>query len=165
MPASGKNEGSAQQGGARKNSRPLVLIALHVILLVYSMSGILSKNASAEPFLSMRFCLFYAGMIAILGLYAVAWQQIIKRLPLTLAFANKAVTVVWGALWGVLLFGEHITVPMVVGGILVIAGVALFGYADARSQLDAQPGSPPDGQPDEQTVEQPDDAGLTRGEG
>lgn len=121
-----------------KNRTPLVLIALHVLLLVYSFSGIFSKNASAQPFLSPMFCILYAGTIVILGIYAVGWQQIIKRLPLTLAFANKAVTVVWGIVWGALLFGETITWQMVVGGIVVIAGVALFGYADAREQAERQ---------------------------
>ena len=120
------------------NRTPLVLIALHVLLLVYSFSGIFSKNASAQPFLSPMFCILYAGTIVILGIYAVGWQQIIKRLPLTLAFANKAVTVVWGIVWGALLFGETITWQMVVGGIVVIAGVALFGYADAREQAQRQ---------------------------
>lgn len=122
-----------------KNNRPLVLLALHVLLLVYSLSGIFSKSAAAEPMLSARFCLLYAGTFVVLAIYAVGWQQIIKRLPLTLAFANKAVTVVWGIVWGVLLFGETVTPLMVIGGVLVIAGVALFGYADARSSDDANP--------------------------
>ena len=121
-----------------KNRTPLALIALHVLLLIYSFSGIFSKNASAQPFLSPQFCFLYAGTIVILAIYAVGWQQIIKRLPLTLAFANKAVTVVWGIVWGALLFGETITWPMVLGGIIVIAGVALFGYADAREQAQRQ---------------------------
>ena len=121
-----------------KNRTPLALIALHVLLLVYSFSGIFSKNASAQPFLSPMFCILYAGTIVVLGIYAVGWQQIIKRLPLTLAFANKAVMVVWGIVWGALLFGEAITWRMIVGGIVVIAGVVLFGYADAREQAQRQ---------------------------
>jgi len=130
-------ETHAEEGsGAGSNRTPLVLLALHALLLVYSTSGIFSKSASAEPFLSPMFCALYAGMIAVLGIYAIGWQQIIKRLPLTLAFANKAVTVVWGIVWGALLFGETVTWQMVVGGIVVIAGVALFGYADARDQAD-----------------------------
>ena len=117
-----------------KNRRPFVLLALHVLLLIYSLSGVLSKNASGQEFLSPTFCFLYAGVIVILGIYALGWQQIIKRLPLTLAFANKAITVVWGIVWGALLFGEQVTPTMVIGGVLVVAGVALFGYADAREQ-------------------------------
>ena len=79
------------------------------MLMVYSMSGIFSKLAAGQPFLSFRFCLYYGVIIALLGLYAIGWQQIIKRMPLTSAYANRAVTVVWGIVWGAVLFGEAIT--------------------------------------------------------
>lgn len=82
------------------------LIVLHLMLMIYSMSGIFSKLAAGQPFLSFRFCLYYGAIIALLGLYAIGWQQIIKRMPLTLAFANKAVTTVWGLVWG-LLFSKN----------------------------------------------------------
>ena len=78
------------------NSRAKTLIALHLLLLVYSLSGIFSKNAAHEPFLSPMFILLYGGMLAILFIYAIGWQQILKRLSLSMAFANKAVTVIWG---------------------------------------------------------------------
>ena len=111
-------------------SRALVLIALHVLLLVYSLCGFFSKNASRQPFLSFEFCAFYAGMLAILVVYAIGWQQILKRMPLTVAFANKAITVVWGIVWGAVFFQEAITPLMIVGAVLVMAGVVLFSIAD-----------------------------------
>lgn len=106
------------------------LIALHLLLVCYSLSGILSKLAAAQPFLAPKFCLCYGGIIAILGVYALAWQQIIKRLPLTTAFANKAVTVVWGLVWGLLIFHEAITPGKLAGAALVVAGVVLFSTAN-----------------------------------
>ena len=66
----------------------------------------------------------------LLGLYAIGWQQIIKRLPLTTAFANKAVSVVWGIIWGCLIFKESITIGKVIGAILVVSGVVLYAYSD-----------------------------------
>ena len=78
------------------NKQAVVLVALHVLLLFYSLSGIFSKNAAYQPVLSIPFFLLYGGMLAVLFIYAIGWQQIIKRLPLTVAFANKAVTVVLG---------------------------------------------------------------------
>lgn len=110
------------------------LLALHVVLFVYSLTGILGKWASAENFLSLPFVGYYAGIIVLLGVYAVAWQQVIKLLPLTTAFANKAVTVIWGMLWGVLLFGEQINGWKIVGAILVVAGVILFVLDEKPSQ-------------------------------
>jgi Membrane transporters of cations and cationic drugs len=90
------------------------------------MNGVFSKLAAKESFLSARFCAFYGGIVLILGIYAVAWQQIIKRIPLTTAFANKAVTVVWGLVWGALVFREPITPGKIIGVLLIVAGVVLF---------------------------------------
>ncbi len=114
----------------RVNSRALVLIALHVLLFFYSFSGFTSKFAGQQPTMSFGFFAWYGAMLAVLAVYALGWQQILKRLPLTVAFANKAVTVIWGIVWGVLLFHETVTLPMVIGGIIVIAGIVLFAIAD-----------------------------------
>lgn len=111
------------------SSRPKVLLALHLLLALFSCSGIMSKLASGYPFMSWGFILCYGGMVCVLGIYAIGWQQVIKRIPLTTAYANRAVTVVWGIVWGAVLFGETITWPKVVGALVVLAGVALYATA------------------------------------
>lgn len=110
------------------------LLALHLLLMLYSCSGILSKIAAGLSFLGWQFILCYGAMIGILGIYAIGWQQIIKRMPLTSAYANRAVTVIWGIVWGALLFHEQVTFQKVAGAILVLAGVALFAIADGEAQ-------------------------------
>lgn len=107
-----------------------VLLLLHLMLMIYSMTGIFSKLASGQSFLSPMFCLYYGCIIILLGFYAIGWQQIIKRLPLTTAFANKAVTVVWGIVWGFLFFNETITWGKVVGAFFIVSGVIVFAGAD-----------------------------------
>ena len=106
------------------------LIALHILLMVYSLNSILGKLAAGETTLSFRWCLFYGGVIILLGIYAIGWQQIIKRMPLTAAYANKAVTTVWGLVWGVLFFGENITVQKILGIVLIVAGVIIYSLSD-----------------------------------
>lgn len=115
-------------------SKVKVLIVLHVMLMIYSVSGVFSKLASGEPFLSLKFCMCYAAIILLLGFYAIGWQQIIKRLDLTTAFANKAVTVVWGIIWGLVFFHENITVWKIVGAALVMGGVVLYSYSDRKAE-------------------------------
>ncbi len=115
-----------------------VFLCLHLMLMIYSTSSICSKLAAKETFLSFHFCLYYILVIALLGFYAVGWQQIIKRLPLTTAFANKAVTVVWGIIWGFVFFGEAITLNKLVGAVLVIAGVVTYAKADAPADTGGQ---------------------------
>lgn len=117
-----------------KKSDLKVYFGLHLLLMIYSLSGLCSKLASREAFLSLRFCLYYGTMILILGVYAIGWQQVIKRLPLTTAYANKAVTVIWGLIWGMVFFHEEITWGKVAGVAMIVAGVALYAFSGGRSQ-------------------------------
>ncbi len=103
---------------------------LHLLLFIFSIGGICSKLAGREPFLSPKFILLYGGLLLIMFIYAVGWQQIIKRMPLTTAYSNKAVNLIWGILWGVLLFQERLTLRMVIGAVVVLAGVLLVVKAD-----------------------------------
>lgn len=114
------------------SSRMKTLLALHVLLMVYSVSGIFSKLAAQQAFLSWQFVGCYAVILALLGVYALGWQQIIKRLPLTTAYANRAVAIVWGIVWGCLFFHEGVTVAKLVGAAVVIVGVVLFAQADGE---------------------------------
>lgn len=98
-------------------------ILLHIVLVLYSMGGICSKLAAEQTFLSFKFILFYGILLLNLAVYALLWQQILKRLPLVTAYANKAVTVIWGMLWGYLFFQEQIRLQQILGGLIIIAGV------------------------------------------
>lgn len=120
----------------KKNKTAATLFFLHLLLMVYSASGILSKNAAKSQAFSWPWLLLMGGVFLILAVYAVGWQQIIKRLPLTTAFANKAVTVVWGIVWGAMFFGEAITPGKLLGAALIIAGVVLFVKADGEEMRD-----------------------------
>ena len=111
-------------------SRGKTLHGLHALLALYSLCSICGKLASGFGFMSPGFVLCYGGMILVLGLYAIGWQQVIKRMPLTSAYANKAVTIVWGIIWGVLLFHETVTPAKLLGAAVVLAGVVLFSLSD-----------------------------------
>lgn len=109
---------------------------LHLLLAVYSANGILSKLAARQTFLSWPFLFLYAGVIALLGVYALGWQQVLKRIPLSSAYANKAVTVVWGCVWGLVVFKEQFTAGKLIGGALVLAGIVLYGLAGGEEERD-----------------------------
>ena len=108
-------------------------IYLHILLVLYSLSAVFSKLASVEPFLSLKFCVYYGLVLFLLALYALCWQQIIKHLPLTVAYANKAITVVWGILWGLVIFGEMLTPGKIIGAVFVICGIVLYAISDGKS--------------------------------
>ena len=114
------------------------LICLHILLFVYSFGGVCSKFASKEHFLSLKFCFFYGCIIAILGIYALFWQQILKHIPLTTAFCNKAVSIVWGIVWGALIFKEQIKLNMIIGAVIVIIGVIIVVKSDDEPESTVQ---------------------------
>lgn len=105
-------------------------VFLHIILLQLSFGSILSKFASEQDFLSLSFILLYGGVILNLGIYAILWQQILKRIPLTTAFCNKAVTIVWGLIFGMLIFKETVKPTMIIGAVIVLTGVVLVVSSD-----------------------------------
>lgn len=101
-------------------------IVLHLILLFYSLCGVCSKTAASKEFLSFEFCLFYGLVLFILAVYAILWQQVLKSVPLNIAYANKAITLVWGMLWGAVVFNETISASNIIGALIVLAGVLLM---------------------------------------
>ena len=123
---------SSESGDGMRKTEKGVFPALHLLLLLFSLTTVLSKLAAGEDFLSLRFCLFFGGEFILLGIYALGWQQILKRLPLTLAYTNKAVTLVWSMVFGVLLFRETVSLKQVIGCALAVAGVVLFVRADGE---------------------------------
>lgn len=110
------------------------LCALHLLLMVYSVNSIFSKMAAGESFMSFKWCAYYAVVVLLLGVYALGWQQILKRMPLTSAYANKAVTTIWGLVWGVLFFDETVTIGKIIGIAMIMAGVVLSAFSDKDSE-------------------------------
>lgn len=105
-------------------------IYLHLMLLIFSLGEVCSKLASVQEFLSFPFFLFYGLLLLSLAFYAVCWQQFLKVMPLTTAYANKSVIVIWGMIWGAVIFGEKITWNMILGAVIIMAGVYLMVCED-----------------------------------
>ncbi|HPX70667.1 MAG TPA: transporter [Bacillota bacterium] len=105
-------------------------LILNILFAIMSFSAVFSKFASQCDFLSIRYCFFQAGMVFMLAIYAIGWQQIIKRMPLATAYVNKAVSVVWGLFWGLVIFKEQLTPGKIAGALIVIAGVVLYAFSE-----------------------------------
>lgn len=104
-------------------------IALVGSFAIYSCSGIFSKLASGQSFLSLPYIAFIAGTVFVLGVYAVLWQQIIKRMPVGDAYLFKGTGVVFGLFIAHFMFGEVITLNNVIGSAVIIAGITLNAKA------------------------------------
>lgn len=116
-----------------KKKTPLwVLIMLQASLLFSSLSGVCSKMAALADFMSLPFFFWYGMVLFIMFGYAVIWQQILKRMPLTVAYANKPVGLIWGMVWGTLIFKERITWNMILGAGIIFVGIFLVVTADGE---------------------------------
>lgn len=98
---------------------------LHISLFIYSIGAIFAKIAGTNETASFNFVFFYGLFLMVLFIYALLWQQILKKFPLTIAFANKAVVILWGVLWGLLFFDEVFRWGMLFGAVIIIGGIYL----------------------------------------
>ena len=109
------------------------IVILQAVVVIYTLSSVVAKIATGSELFSFSFFLFYGLEIAILGVYAILWQQMIKRFELSIAYANRAMALLWSALWAVLLFRESLGTKQVIGIALVILGTVIVN-ADTPSE-------------------------------
>ena len=104
-------------------------LVLQFMLVIFSLAGALVKVAaeawSRAGFWSWEVLAALAGAVGLLALYAVGWQQIFKRLPLTVAYFNRGLAVFWGLAWAALLFNESLTFFNLLGTAVIFAGLTL----------------------------------------
>lgn len=129
MTDSDLNLQKGQNTGNRRNTWSDYLL-LYTAFLIFSLSAIMNKLAARYPFLSLGFLLFYGLSLAILMLYALLWQRVLKRFHLTVAYANRAIVTLLGVLWGVLLFQERLTWNMIAGAGIILAGIRIVVTED-----------------------------------
>ena len=96
--------------------------------IIYASVGIFTKLASQLVFLSWRYLFAFAGAVGVIAVYAILWQQIIRRIELSTAYMFKGTTIVFTMLFAYWLFGEQITWNNIIGAIIIIAGIVLFAY-------------------------------------
>lgn len=109
-----------------------LLIALHGLLIIYSFGSVFGKLASGEMFFSAPFLGYYAMVLLFMIVYALGWQQIIKSLPLSVAYSNKAVLMIWGWIFGWAFFGEEISFRKLSSIFLIIIGIVIFSLGDKQ---------------------------------
>lgn len=96
---------------------------LQCVIVIYTLATVAAKYASSYKFLSKEFVFFYGIEIFILGIYALLWQQMIKRFELMVAYANRAAAVFWSLVWAVLFFREAVSWNNILGIIIVFIGI------------------------------------------
>lgn len=105
------------------------LVGIQALVALYSLTGVLSKIASngiaKDGLISFAALLPAGAMVLVLGIYAIFWQRAIRGVPLTVAYANKGLTLLWALPWSYFIFHEGITFKKILGIAVIIIGVRL----------------------------------------
>lgn len=99
------------------------------INFLYACVSLFTKYASQQEFMSWNYTVGLIGAIGVMGLYAVLWQQILKRMDLSLAYMFKGTSLIFVMLLAYILFGEQITWNNIVGAIIIISGIVLYAHS------------------------------------
>lgn len=107
-------------------------IQLHLNILLFSFTGIFSKLASVqynkEGLRAPLLYVFAFLMMLNCGIYALAWQKVIKYFSLSTAYAHRSVYLIWSQIWAVLIFREALSWNNLLGMLIVLAGVMVVQH-------------------------------------
>lgn len=116
----------SREKSERKKISVKQIVFLQAIVIIYSLSGVFSKLAAEQKIFCSKFFMFYAIEICILGIYALLWQQIIKRVDLSIAYANRAMAIIWSLLWAIIIFpSSAVTLKNIIGVIIILIGTVI----------------------------------------
>ena len=114
----------------KKKTKLKEIFILQIVIAIYTLSTVFAKFASGQEFMSFKFILYYGLEMLILAVYAVVWQQLIKKFDISVAYANKAMGLLWSIVWAILIFNETITIKYVIGVVIVIVGTIIVNSED-----------------------------------
>lgn len=114
----------------KKKVRLADVLLLQLAVGVYSINTVIGKyvgiSMNENGVMSPKTLLLFFFEAAVLGVYAIFWQQLIKKFQLSIAYANKAMTLLWSLLWSIVLFHENVTPYDILGIALVITGTIIL---------------------------------------
>lgn len=110
------------------------IFILQAVIIIYTLSSIVAKFATGKELFSFPFFLFYGLEILILGIYALLWQQMIKKFDLSIAYANRAMALLWSGVWSIVLFHEMLSVKQIIGILIVITGTIVVN-SDKKTEV------------------------------
>ena len=110
------------------------ILTLQAVVVVYTLSSVVAKFATGKALFSFPFFLFYGLEVAILGIYAILWQQMIKRFDLSVAYANRAMAIVWSAVWAIVLFHDVLALKQMIGIGFVVLGTVIVNSDQKKEQ-------------------------------
>ena len=99
--------------------------------VIYSLVGVLAKLAATSETL-LEFLAFLGLEIFVLGIYALIWQQLLKKFSLITAMSCRGIVVILSLIWAVVIFRESITIFHIVGSVLIVLGIYVVSSDETK---------------------------------
>ena len=116
----------------------IILLAI-VAVFMESLTSPCLKLGGRYPFMSPGYIAWFCLAVAILGLYAVCWQLILEKLPLTTAYLRRGFSYILIFVWATLIFHEAITWKQILGIMVITLGMVV-SISDEKSSDPDQKG-------------------------
>jgi len=115
----------------KMSPKPSILLVLSLIAanFIFATHALCAKMAALSEPLSVEYFAWLAGLVFILGVYAIIWQQILQRTTLSFAYMFKGTSLIFTLILVALIFGEQITLSNIIGTILIVTGIVLYSKA------------------------------------
>ena len=110
-------------------SKSTQYIVLVLVYLFYASISLVMKYTGLQTPLSLSFCLGFVALVGTLGIYALAWQQILKRIDLGTAYMFKGISLFFIMLLLALCYREPITPMKLLATGIIVVGIGLYAKA------------------------------------
>ena len=112
------------------------VILLQAIIVIYTVSSVMAKLVSTSKGEPVKALMFFGLEFMFLAIYALFWQQMLKRFELSVAYANRSMAILWSMIWAVVLFHEKITLRNILGVMLVFVGTMIVNIDAKGGKVD-----------------------------
>ncbi len=96
-------------------------VQLITAFVIYSFVAVMAKMAAMST-TPVQWLLWVGMEVLVLGVYALLWQQVLKKFSLITAMSCKGLVVVISLVWAVVFFHEAIQLNHLIGAALIITG-------------------------------------------
>ena len=112
--------------------RNVFLLAAFAVFMESLTSPCLKIGSQRYDTFSAGYFFWFGLAVVILGIYAVCWQLILERIPLTTAYLRRGFSYILLFVWSMLIFHETITWKQILGIIVITIGMVI-SISDEKS--------------------------------
>ena len=105
-------------------------ISLVIVYLFYAGISVIMKYTGLQQPLTIEWCVGFVLLVATLGVYAIAWQQILKHIEMGVAYMFKGLSLFFIMVLLAICYDEPITPMKLLATGIIMVGIALYAKSN-----------------------------------